>query len=296
MKILITGGTGLLGGEISKQLLAKGHQVVFLSRNPKKDSAIRQFKWLPEKGDLDVEALQGVDCIINLAGSKINHRWTNEYKKQIINSRTDSLNTLYKFLDKEKNQVKFLISASAVGYYPHSFSKNYTEEDAPGDSFLSDVCERWEAAALKINELNIKTSIIRIGIVLSKNGGALKEMLKPFKLGLGSPLANGEQWMPWIHIQDLSRIFIFIAEHEIQGIFNGVSPEGIRNKDFSKLLAKVLGKPYFAPNVPKLALKIIMGESAAIALHSTKVSSEKIQKAGFEFKFEKLETALKELI
>lgn len=295
MKILITGGTGLLGREISKQLLAKGHEVVFLSRNPKKDSIIPQFEWAPEEEYLDPLALKGVDCVINLAGAPINHRWTQDYKKQIISSRTASLKSLYKSLISEKHQVKMLISASAVGYYPHSFTEKYQEEDSPGSSFLSNVCKDWEKAALNFEQLNIKTSIIRIGIVLSEKGGALKEMLKPFKLGLGSPLASGKQWMPWIHIQDISGIFIFIAENERAGIFNGVGMEGIRNADFSKLLAKSLRKPYFAPNVPRLALKILMGESSAIALHSTNVDSGKIQKAGFEFKFKKLEAALKDL-
>lgn len=294
MKVLITGGTGLVGGNISQQLLSKGHEVVFLSRNPT-DSAIPQFKWDPERAYLDKNALEGVDTIINLAGAPVNANWTSEYKNEVLKSRIDSLKTLYQALEVEKHNIKNIISASAVGYYPDSYTEIYSEEALAGNSFLSKVCEKWEKAALKFENINIKTSIFRIGIVLSNKGGALKEMIRPFKLGLGSPLGNGKQWMPWIHLEDLGSLFVFAAEKKLIGTYNAGGLLANRNEDFSRDLAKVLSKPFFMPNVPKFVLKIIMGESSAIALSSTNVDTRKIREAGFEYKFKDLESALKDL-
>lgn len=296
MKVLITGGTGLVGKEISKQLLANKHEVIFLSRNPKSDSSIPQFQWDPQKNFIDKNALVDVDTIINLAGAPVNAKWTREYKNEILKSRIDSLNTLYHVLESENHTVKNLISASAVGFYPNSLMEMYTEESDSGNSFLSKVCEKWEKAALKFETINVNTSLLRIGIVLSTEGGALKEMIRPFRLGLGSALGDGKQWMPWIHIEDLGRMFVYVSEKKLQGIYNAGGKEAERNKDFSRVLAKVLSKPFFAPKVPKFLLKLIMGESAAIALSGNLVSSEKIRQAGFQYKFEVLETALEDLV
>lgn len=296
MKVLITGGTGLVGQEISKQLLANKHEVVFLSRNLKPDSSVPQFQWDPEKTFLDKNALFGVDTIINLAGAPVNARWTSDYKNEILKSRISSLNTLYNVLESGNHNVKNLISASAVGFYPDSLTEMYSEESKPGGSFLSTVCEKWEEAALKFENIKVKTSILRIGIVLSPDGGALREMIKPFKLGLGSALGNGKQWMPWIHIEDLGRMFVFALEKDLQGIYNAGGKKAKRNKEFSKILAKVLSKSFFAPNVPKFLLKLIMGESAAIALSSNLVSTEKVRNAGFQYKFEELESTLSDLL
>lgn len=296
MKVLITGGTGLVGKEISKQLLSKNHEVVFLSRNPNPNSKIPQFKWDPEKFFMDLDALEDVEIIINLAGTPVNGKWTSSYKNEILKSRLDSLSTLYQSLEANEHKVRKLISASAVGFYQDSFDEIYREDAKAGNSFLAKVCMKWENAALKFENLNIQTSVLRIGIVLSTEGGALKEMIKPFKLGLGSPLGSGKQWMPWIHIEDLAGMFIFLMKSDSIGIFNGGGFEASRNKDFSKTLAKVLGKPFFAPNVPKFALKLLMGEASAIALSSTNVDSMKIINHGFEYKFKELKPALENLI
>tara|TARA_R110002072_G_scaffold70522_25_gene170250 strand:- start:2277 stop:3173 length:897 start_codon:yes stop_codon:yes gene_type:complete len=296
MKILITGGTGLIGQQISKQLLEKNHEVVFLSRNPKTGGQIQQYPWDPEKNYLDPLAINGVDTIINLAGASVNKRWTSEYKKEILKSRTDSLQTIYKILESSTHQVKHIISTSAVGYYPDSLDDLFSETDNPGSSFLSKVCRKWEAEAVKFERLNINVSIIRIGLVLSMKGGALEAMIKPFKYGFGSALGNGKQWMPWIHIEDLSKIFLHISEKSLAGIFNGGGLNPVRNTEFSRTLASVMKKPFFMPNLPSIVLKLIMGESAEIALSSTKVDQKKIRESGFEYRFKDLRSALEHLI
>ena len=297
MKVLITGGTGLLGTEISKVLLSKKHEVVFLSRKPSHNSlGIKEYHWNPETETCDIAAFKKVEAIINLAGNPVNARWTPEYKSTILRSRVDSLRLIFKIISLHNFPVKHIISASGVGYYESCFDKEYTEEDKPGTSFLSTVCEKWEDEVHRFNLLDINTIIFRVGVVLSDKGGALKEMIKPFKFGLGSPLASGRQWIPWIHINDLAKMFVFALEENISGIYNAAAPLNETNASLSRTLANVLNKPFFAPNVPAVLLKLLMGEAAFIALSSTRVSSELIQSKGFQFQFHNLEDALKDLL
>lgn len=298
MKILITGGTGLIGTEITKQLLTKNHQVVYFSRHPGKNKLnIQEYHWDPDKGEADLAAFENTAAIINLAGANLNQHWTPESKNEILRSRADSTRLLFDLVHKNKIHLKSFISASAVGYYPDSFENVYSEGDPPGNSFLSMVCRKWEQEAQLFEQLNIRTVRCRIGIVLSKEGGALPKMLIPVKLGLGSPLGSGRQWMPWIHIADAAGIFVFALENEsLSGVYNTVGPYSVTNEEFMKEAAAVLEKPFFMPKVPATALKLALGEQAEMALSSTNVSNTKISKAGYNYQFTQLQPALENLL
>lgn len=298
MKILITGGTGLIGTEISKQLLEKNHEVVYLSRHPgKNDFQIREFAWNPGKGEIDTSTLDGVDAIVNLAGASLNKRWTPQYKNTILRSRVDSTRLLYTSLEKNSHQVKTLVSASAVGYYPHDYQRSFNEGDPPGRDFLSTVCQKWEQEAQHFTNLGLRVVRCRIGIVLSEKGGALAEMAKPARLGLGSPLGSGKQWMAWIHLSDVAGIFIKALEDEkISGVVNTVGPENVTNAQLIREVAKVLQRPFMMPNVPAWALKLALGEMSRIVLISNKVGNDKIASAGYTYRFTDLQAALRDLL
>jgi len=298
MKILITGGTGLIGQVISKDLLQQGDEVVYLSREPGQNSlGIKEFGWDPDKNKIDEDCWTGVDAVINLAGAPINKRWSPEYKSTILRSRVDSTRLLFNSVQNNNVALKAVVSASAVGYYPHSFEKLYDEDAKPGEDFLSMVCEKWEQEAMNFEELDIRTVRARIGIVLSMDGGALPQIVKPVKLGLGAPLASGEQWMPWIHIRDLSQAFIAcLKDEKYSGAVNIVGPSNATNDNFTREAAKVLGKPYFAPRVPKFALRLALGEMADTALKSTKVDNKELRQNNFNYKYPELEGALQDLL
>lgn len=296
MKILISGGSGLIGREISKQLLHRGHTVVYLSRKPSTNNlGIREFYWHPDKEEIDQAAFEGVESIINLAGAPINRRWTPYYKNEILRSRVDSTRLLYNTVRKNKIPIRSFISASAVGYYPDSLEKTFTEGDAPGKDFLSVVSQKWEQEAQNFEKLNIRTVRCRIGVVLSKDGGALPLMSKPVKLGLGAPLGDGQQWMSWIHIEDLAGIFVYAVENDIKGVYNAVAPRPLTNKEFTRVLADVLDRPLIIPQVPEPAIKILLGEMSATALGSQKASSQKIESSGFNFRYKSAQEALREI-
>ncbi len=298
MKVLISGGSGLVGREISRILIDKGHQVGWLSRNPAgSPKDIQGFYWDPDKMEIDLEALNFADAIIHLAGANIAKRWTPHYKDLILRSRVDGTHLLFEKIRQHSIKIDSFISASAVGYYPNSFDALYTEESAPGDDYLSLICQKWEAEVEKFEALGIRSIRMRIGIVLDSNEGALAQMAAPLKWGFGAPLGTGNQWMPWIHRFDLASMFVHALENtEISsGVYNAVGPENLRNKDLTKTLAKVLNRPLFLPPVPEFVLKLYLGEMSAIALASTKCSNAKIVATGFEYRFSNLEAALKDL-
>ncbi len=295
MKVLISGGSGLIGSAISEKLLSEGHEVAVLSRSSKSPKqGIKAFVWDPAKSHLDEAALEGVEAIINLAGSTIAQPWTPHNKELILSSRIDSTRTLVEALSRQENQVHTFINASAVGYYPNSFEQEFTEADPPGSDFLSIVCQKWEQEASAIENLSMRLLRMRIGIVLDNEEGALAKMALPIKFGLGSPLGSGKQWMPWIHKDDLASLFIYALEHsEIPtGVYNAVGPYSVRNEELTKALAKQLHRPLFLPKVPAFVLKLILGEMAATALASNKVSSARIQSYGFKYQYNRLEDAL----
>lgn len=297
MKVLITGGTGLVGTAITKTLQKAGHEVAFLSRSPSNNALkVPEFAWDIESGKLDHKALEGVDAIINLAGAPIFKRWTPEYKSEILRSRVDGTRLLFEKVQEANTTLKAFINASAVGYYPDSLTKEFTEDDAPGDDFLSLVCQKWEQEALNFEQLNIRTVRMRIGIVLSREGGALPQMALPVKFGAGAPLGSGKQWVPWIHLADLAKMFKLALENEeLSGAVNAAGPNNVTNKSLTNSIAKTLKRPMFLPKVPAFVLKLILGEMAQAVLASNKVSTQKVARAGFGYQFSTVEAALKDL-
>ncbi len=290
--ILITGGSGLVGKEITKILEAKGYSVAWMSRSSQSQ---KSFLWNVEKSQIEPEAIEWADAIIHLAGTGVaEKRWTAERKKDILESRTQSTRLLYQTIEKANSRPSAFISASAVGFYGFNTGTNLLDENTPaGLDFLAEVVVAWENEVKKMEALDLRTVILRTGIVLSDDGGALGEILKP---PVAAPLGSGDQWMSWIHIEDLARMFVFSLEKTtLQGIFNAVAPNPATNQQLTQAAAKAKGKTYLGIGVPGFVLKLVLGEMAAMVLGGNRVSSQKIQKAGFEFEFPDLDPALKDL-
>ena len=289
-KILVTGGTGLVGRRLTALLTEKNHEVRILSRNPKNEN---EFKWDFSKGFVDDKAIENIDYIIHLAGAGIaDKRWTKERKEVIVNSRVATANLIFDKIKVQNIPLKGFISASGSNYYgAQTTAKVFKESDAVGTDFLGQVCQKWEAAANQFKELNIPVTILRTGVVLSKTGGALEKMRTP----IISPLGSGNQYMAWIHIDDLCNLYIKAVEEDFEGVYNTVSPEFHTSRTFSKTLAKAIKKPYLPIAVPGFLLKLVFGELAIILLHGSRLSSDKISKKGFIFKYQELASALKNL-
>ncbi|WP_456424879.1 TIGR01777 family oxidoreductase [Lutibacter sp.] len=291
--ILITGGTGLVGKHLSLLLQSKGYHVTILSRKHSKKTNV--FYWNVNKNYIDSEAIINSDYIIHLAGAGIaNKRWSKSRKKELIDSRVKTTNLLLRKVKELNPSLKGFIAASGIGYYGAiTSSKIFTEKDKNGSDFLSLVCKLWEKASYQFNILNVRTVIFRTGIVFSKKGGALQKIKKPIKLGFGSPIGSGNQFMPWIHIEDLCNMYIeAIKNPNLKGIYNAVAPEHITNKFLTLEFAKILNKKIWISNIPEFAFKILLGEMAIILLKGSRVSSDKISKTGFKFKFSGLKSAL----
>lgn len=300
MKVLITGATGLIGEAIVKQCHKQGMTVHYLTRSKSKlnqDDLFKGFYWNPSTGEMDCRCFEGVDAIINLAGSSITERWTQQQKANILQSRLLSLSILKQSLKQQNHTVKHLISASAIGVYPSSLT-NYYEETFPeiSPTFLGDVVKQWEAATDDFSSMGIKVSKIRIGLVLSKDGGALPQMAKPIKFWMGAAFGSGEQWQSWIHVTDLARLFIFVLTQQLEGTYNAVAPNPVTNAQFIKAIAKTLHKPLILPNIPKIFMKLVLGEMHLLLFESQRVSSKKIEENGFHFKYHHLEPALVKLL
>ena len=299
-KVLITGATGLIGSEIVKLCHEHNISVNYLTTSKDKLSSEANYKgfyWDPDEKIIDDACFDGVDAIINLVGATISKRWTDSYKKEIITSRTETAQLLKTTLEKHHYPVKQMVSASAIGVYPDSLT-NYYEENfrQVSDSFLGTVVEKWEDAVDAFEELDMEVAKIRIGLVLSEEGGALPEIIKPMKLGAGAAFGSGDQWQSWIHIKDLARLFVYAVEHDLEGIYNGVAPNPVTNEDLTKSAAAVLNKPLILPNIPKFAMKLALGEMHILLFESQRVSSKKIENAGFEFKYHHLDPALRDLL
>lgn len=290
-KILLTGGTGLVGSFLEKKLKEKNHDVFILSRNPKKEN---HFKWDLANNYVDEKAFNDLDYIIHLAGAGIaDKRWTKKRKQELIDSRVESANLLYQKIKELKIPLKGFISSSGISFYGAiTTEKIYTEEDSAGNDFIANICIEWENAAQQFASLNIPVTILRTGVVLSKNGGALQKMNTPLFL---SALGSGQQYIPWIHIEDLCDMYIKAVEDStFIGIFNAATDDHQTNTSFTKTLGKVLKKPVTPFNVPAFILKIIVGELSVIVLQGSRASAKKI-KDHFSFKFNTLEKALKEI-
>lgn len=300
MKVLITGATGLVGKAIVDLCLKENIDVNYLTTGRdriKSKNNYNGFYWEPSNNKIDLECFNGVTAIINLAGASIAKRWTSDYKKEILNSRLDSLKTLYRGLRKvEKNDVTSFVSASGVGIYPSSLSNFYTEEEVGvDDGFLGKVVVDWEEEAAVFHSLNINVAIIRIGTVLSLQGGALPEMDKAVRNYVGAPFGTGEQWQSWIHIDDLARFFLFVIKNNLQGIYNGVAPNPVTNYKLTKEIAKIRNRPLLLPNIPQFVMNTVFGEMSNLLFSSQRVSSKKIEEEGFVFDYQNICIALKTL-
>lgn len=297
-RVLITGASGLIGSKLTEMLVAEGFQVVHLGRS-KKEGTIPSFTWDVNRGVMDAEALKDVDAIIHLAGAGIADKpWTEKRKQEIRDSRTRSTRLLFDQLKKGNHAVKTFVSASAIGYYGFEGGETvFAEDSKPGSDFLASVVKDWEAEIDPIQELNIRTVKIRIGIVLSEQGGALKEMANPVRWGVGAPLGSGKQYMSWIHIGDLCRMFVYALKHDhLQGAYNGVGPSWVSNKELTQAIARALKKPLWLPPVPGFVLKLMLGEMADLVLKGSKVTGEKIAQAGFTYHYPDLDGALTNLL
>lgn len=290
--VLITGGSGLVGRRLTELLTQKGYQVTWLTRSPSKPG---QFRWNPSAGEIDQQAVSQADFIIHLAGANVGEgRWTDQARREIRASRVESTRLLAQAL-QQHNRVKALISASAIGIYPDKGGEWLTEDGPHDTGFLASVCEEWEREVQAITQ--VRTAIIRIGIVLSEKGGALPKIALPVRLMAGAALGSGKQYMSWIHLDDLCRIFIHAMETPgMSGPYNAAAPEPVTNAEMTRQIAKVLHRPLFLPNVPAFALKLMMGEMSEIALGGCRVSAKKLLSTGFQFQFPDLEPALKELL
>ena len=300
MKILITGATGLIGKKLTSDLLSKGYSVNYLTtRNSqiKSSDKINGYYWNPEKEIIDLECFKNVDTIINLAGSNIAKRWSRSNKLQILKSRTQSLNLLKDSILKNNLNIKKIISASAIGIYPSSFDRVYTENtNLISSSFLGKVVREWELAVNSFNDLKIEIAIVRIGLVLSKDAGILSKSLFPIKFGVGSFFGSGMQWQSWIHIQDISNIFCHILKNDLVGIFNGTSPNPITNKEFTIKLSKFLNRPLIFPNLPKWLMSLILGEMHIIIFESQNITCNRLSQTKFNFKFDNFDHAIADLL
>lgn len=299
-KVLIAGGSGLLGKRLTTLLKEKGYKVAHLSRSRSSEAGVKTFVWDPEQNSIESGAVESAHFIINLAGAGVaDHRWTSAYKKVILKSRVDSTRLLYQELKSSGYIPKAFISASAVGYYGDDNGAHWLYESSPaGQDFLATVCKAWENEAEKVGELGIRQLTFRIGVVLSTEGGALPQLQLPVRLGLAAPVGSGNQYMSWIHIDDLCAMLIKSMEEEaMEGPYNAVAPEPETNERFMQILAEGMGKPYFAPRVPEFAIKLALGsERASIVIGSQRVSAEKIINAGFRFQYPSLRLALNELL
>ena len=296
-KVLIAGGSGLVGSRLTEILLAEGYTVQHLSRNAS-NGLTPTYQWNVDKLQVDEKAFDGVDVVINLAGTGIADKaWTNARMSDIINSRVNATKTIYNFLTTHTHQVSTYIGASAIGIYGNLEKENLSEVDSSNEKdFMVDCCKLWEEQHKAIATTGIRSVIIRIGIVLSTKGGALKEMLKPFYFFTGAYFGDGSMVTSWIHIDDLCGQFIFSIEQEqTNGIYNGVAPLPVTNKTLTKAIA-VIRKPIFIMPVPRFMLRLILGKRSVVVFQSLHVSSLKIEQAGFKFKFKEVSSALKNIL
>jgi hypothetical protein len=293
-KVIITGGTGLVGKRLTTLLQQNGFEVNILCRNPQKQN---EYKWNIEDGFIDTLVFKDAIAIVHLAGAGVaDARWTDARKKEIIDSRIQSTALLYQYLSNEQHHILSFLSASAVGFYGDRKDELLIETSTNGTGFLAEVCQLWENAVDKIAELKIAVSKIRIGIVLSKDGGALPKLDFPIKFGIGAYIGNGKQYVPWIHIDDLCQIFIHLLKNKnTNNTYNACAPDIKTNKQMSQTIASVLHRPFIPFPAPSFILKTVMGEMASMLIMSNNCSSEKIIKSGFVFQYPTLEKALENI-
>lgn len=296
-KILIAGGTGFVGKQLIPFLVEKGYSIHVLTRKPSANSTenICFFQWEIERQYIDKKAFEGVEILINLTGANIGEkRWTEQRKKEIIDSRINSIDVLYQYILENKFNINTFISSSAVGFYGAvTTDKTFVETSESGNDFLASVCQKWEVAALKFNDLGIRTIIFRKGVILGKGGGMVQKLSPLANLGINVSLGSGKQYLPSIDIRDLVKLYNFILSNaQLNGIYNAVATEQMTMNDFSKALLKSFGKKSFLPNAPAFVIRLLFGEMAVMLLEGSKVSNEKLKNTGFYFEFDTIERSL----
>ncbi len=297
MNYLLTGATGFIGQHLVNYLLDNGHEVNYLGqkRGTALDGRAAFHLWKRDE-EPSLNSVPRLDAIVHLAGEPVAQRWNEKVKQAIYNSRVDGTRKLVTAMGKLKYKPSVLVSASAVGIYGDRGDEILTEKSAPGKDFLADVCMAWEREALRAGEFGVRVITVRIAIVLDSQGGALKQLLVPFRLGVGGPLGSGKQWMPWIALHDLVRLFVFAAENgSVQGALNGAAPEPVINTEFTKALSKAVHRPAVV-SVPKFALRLALGQVADFMLASQRVVPQAALQIGFRFEHTQIEEALRAVI
>tara|TARA_Y100000748_G_C15489932_1_gene486111 strand:+ start:13 stop:927 length:915 start_codon:yes stop_codon:yes gene_type:complete len=298
--ILITGGTGLIGKSLIQSITGEGFIIYVLTRSmARSENNIHYINWDPNNGKLDLSIIPRINYVINLAGASIDgSRWTDSYKKKILDSRVNSTKLLFDHIKKLKKMPDVYVGASASGYYEKNTKIKQIEKDKMGKDFLSEVVEKWENQSLEFQKLGIRSVILRIGLVLSKDGGVLKKLYPIFKLFLGVPIGRGSQLISWIHIKDMIGIIeSSIKDKKMQGIYNAVTPQVISNIQFTKELASVLSRPSYPQFIkaPPFIVRILFGEQSSLVLNGLNISSKKLIDSGFKFSFSRIDKALKHI-
>lgn len=299
MTYLLTGATGFIGQFLVRKLLASGHNVCYLGRRRSRtlDTRAAFFQWTDiERTPAPLEVVPRIDAIVHLAGEPIAQRWTPEIKQRIRSSRVEGTRNLVNAIGELKHKPPLLVSASATGYYGSRGDEVLTETSAPGTGFLADVCVEWEREADRAREFGLRVAHIRIGVVLGQEGGALAQMLPPFRMGVGGRIGDGRQWMSWIHRDDLVRLFEFALTNEAApAVLNGTAPEPVTNAVFTAALARVVHRPAIFP-IPKFGLRLAFGEMSEFLFDSLRVLPAAAQTAGFSFEYNRLDAALESLL
>ena len=299
MRILVTGASGLIGTQLCSHLLSKGHFLnILTTRTPWQTNykQTRVFQWSPQNSQIDHRALEGVNAIINLAGAKINQRWTTKNKRSILNSRIQSTRLLFDAVKKSK-QKPHLINASAIGIYRSDFQRHYSESDAVfSNDFDGEVVRQWEEEAKQFEELSCKTTILRIGLVLSIKGGAFVPLSLPTRWGLGAWFGNGQQWQSWIHIDDLVGVIDYCLQNQLKGCVNATAPNPVRQRDLIQTIAKVVGAPQFLPGIPKFLMSVTLGEMHKLVFDSIYAKPERLLDSRYPYQFPKLSACVADLI
>lgn len=300
MRVIITGGTGLIGRALAQSLVTDGHEVIVLTRNPNRSSglqtAVQLVGWNGESANGWSQFADSTDAIVNLAGEGIaDGRWSEERKRSIYLSRVNAGKAVMEAIEAATIKPKVLIQSSAVGYYGASDDRILTESAGPGADFLAQVCFDWEASTAGASSLGVRRVVIRTGIVLSNDGGAWPKIVLPFKLFAGGPMGNGKQYWPWIHLEDEVRAIRFLMENpEASGVYNLSAPTPLTSSQFAKVLGGVMGRPAFFP-APAPALKIALGAMSTVLLDGQRAVPQRLQDVGFTFKYANAESAFRAL-
>jgi uncharacterized protein (TIGR01777 family) len=301
MKVLVTGASGRIGKALCDELLRRGDEVVGLTRSPDKARAARPqiawHSWEPTLERPDAAVFDGVEGVVNLVGERIDQRWTDAAKRKIMDSRKVATHNLVGTIESLSTKPKVLVSQSAVGYYGNRGDEVLDETSASGESFDSSICVEWERSAHEVKAAGVRLVIVRTGQVMETGGGILGELLLPFKLGLGGPLAGGKQWVPWIHLSDEVGILAWALDTEgVSGVVNGTAPNPVTNKDWSKALGKTLGRPAVLP-IPGIAVEVKFGkEFGKVAQGGQRVLPRSTEELGYAFKFPHIDGALRDLV